>query len=107
MIRIIPILIFALLSSACVTIDNSGNWRPHDSGTNSSFYTCLQQAQQGHSEASLLSGSSGMKTNCQLLGSCMRAQGYQRRREPAWEMVTDVILSPIYFISMMGGACFE
>lgn len=87
-------------------MDGTGNWRPQSPSVNQDYYSCLKEAQQGYSQGGLFTSESGAKTNCNLLASCMSARGYGRRRESALEVLSDVVLFPIYWMAAIGGTCF-
>lgn len=94
--RIIIFALSAMLLSGCgVSKMKVHNWKPDDNSRATTFYECLQQAQQVESRAGFAanqygaagSARTGAVTNKDILVACMNAKGYQLRNMTVTESV--------------------
>ena len=107
------VLGLCLICAGCVSTRSLKNWTPTDSGVADSYHACLLQAQQPSSSA-FLGGSpygvfgsaeSTMRTNKEILCSCMRTKGYTLRSPTTPEVVVDTALLPLWIpFLLIGGA---
>ena len=96
-------LMTMLLTGCGVSKIKAKNWNPNDYSRASTFYDCLQQAQQIESRAGFganqycAAGSArtGAITNKKILVACMNANGYQLRAITGGEFVFSLITLPI------------
>jgi hypothetical protein len=93
-----------LLTSGCVAVHNTRNYEPQDGSTQSAYYDCFREAQQGYSSANVnatptyASGSakSTVGTNDDLLCACMAGKGYSLRNPTTTETVMGITTSPLW-----------
>lgn len=114
---IVSLVVLAMLLAGCgVSVKKSVNWMPNDISNKSTFYDCLQQAQQVESRAGFVanqygaggSASTSAKTNHTLLKSCMDAKGYTLRHMNKVEVVTTIITLPLATVMvLLGDPIFE
>jgi hypothetical protein len=121
---LVAVVITALFTTGCVSVNDPANWRPYDTALNAKYYGCFRDAQQGYSRSRAgiafsqsggggsATSSSGVKTNYDMLKSCMQAQGYQKRDATTTETVLGWTLSPVWvplcIVGLVGGInCFE
>jgi len=102
--KIIFLVVMALLLSGCgVSRMKVSNWNPNDSSRASTFYECLQQAQQVEAKAGFAanqygavgSARAGAMTNKQILEACMNAKEYHLRGITGGELVFSIITLPL------------
>ncbi len=97
-------VVLLLLTAGCVAVENPRNWQPQDGSTQSTYYDCLKEAQQGHASASFGAGAgaaygsakSSVETNDDLLCACMAAKGYALREPNTAETVLGVAFAPVW-----------
>jgi len=93
-----------LLTTGCVAVENPRNWQPQAEATQSVYYDCLREAQQGYSHASFGAGAgaaygsatSRVETNDDMLCACMAAKGYALRKPNTTETVLGVVFAPVW-----------
>lgn len=102
--RLVFLVLMAMLVTGCgVSRMKVQNWNPGNDLRGSTFYECLQQAQQVESTAGFVANQNGAtggartgaKTNQDMLVACMNAKGYQLRRMTGGEVVSTIITSPL------------
>lgn len=107
------LVVVAMLLTGCgVSRMKVANWNPNDYSRASTFYECLQQAQQVESRADFGANQygaagrarTGAITNKEILVACMNAKGYQRRAITTGELVISIITLPLSFCFALLGA---
>jgi hypothetical protein len=108
-------LVIMLLTGCGVSRTRVNNWNPNDYPRASTFYECLQQAQQVESRAGFganqygAAGSArtGAITNKEILVACMNAKGYQLRKITGVEIVISLITLPLSIPFVLIGGDFD
>ena len=102
--RLLVLVAVPVIVTGCVSVENPRNWQPQDSSTDSAYYDCLREAQQGVASASFGasrggaygSARSSAKTNDDLLCACMASKGFSLRKPTTTETVLGVAFSPVW-----------